>query len=178
VRPERSGRSFELNWSKKLEPKIPMHRLFALTSRYFPAGLLALTLAACHDAPRSNPLDPATTPPVELEVTTPGIATAINTLTWTPYAGAAPFAAYWVLRSNARILEQVDTLDVQSDYYWVLRNTVRKVDTLAVFADPRRISFVDTIRAGDRLKTLAYRISVINTGGFEVTSEEKEPVEE
>ena len=41
----------------------------------------AVLLAACHDAPRNNPFDPALTPPVELEVALDDTA-GTATLTW------------------------------------------------------------------------------------------------
>jgi hypothetical protein len=48
-------------------------------------------LVACHDARRENPLDPALTPPVELQVALDDTA-GTATLTWSAYAGDQPFA--------------------------------------------------------------------------------------
>ena len=151
-----------------------MHRFFALLARYFPAGLLALILVACHDAPRNNPFDPGATPEMAVEATRDENGDSA-TLTWTRYAGPTPFAAYWVLRSISRRVDQVDTLDTLSrDDFWVLRNTVRKVDTLAVIADPAQTSFVDVSLVANI--SYVYRISAINTSGVEVTSRESAPV--
>ena len=70
--------------------------------------LAGLLLSACHDAPRENPLDPALTPAVDLQVTLDESA-GTATLTWSPYQGDQPFAAYRVLRNPTRSTE-VDTL--------------------------------------------------------------------
>ena len=66
--------------------------------RLLPIALLALL--ACHDSKRENPFDPVLTPAPQLQVALDDTA-GTATLTWTPYEGEAPFAAYWVLRRAA-----------------------------------------------------------------------------
>ena len=109
--------------------------------------VVLLFLAACgHDSVRDNLLDPLLTPPVELQVAlddTSGTAT----LTWTPYQGEAPFAAYWVLRA-------LQASDV--------------VDTLVVITDLSQTSFVDSTSLSGLF--YSYRISAVNASGLEVPS--------
>jgi hypothetical protein len=69
-----------------------------------------LLCAACHDAPRNNPFDPALTPAVEVQAALDDTAGAVA-LTWGRYQGQEPFAGYRVLR-KVRGLEAVDTLEV------------------------------------------------------------------
>jgi|GEM_PF-1585933 hypothetical protein len=147
-----------------------MFRLFA-PSRRLAASLLILSLAACHNAPRNNALDPAATPEVELEARPDESSDAV-VLTWTRYAGAIPFGQYLVLRQTG-VLRAGDTLDVNSNYLSVYQN-VPKVDTLAAIADLDQTSFVDTELVANI--TYTYRVSVVNAGGFEATSRESEPV--
>ena len=117
--------------------------------RWRPAGLLILTLVACHDAPRDNPFDPELTPAVELEVALDDTAGTL-TLTWTPYEGEQSFAEYWVLRNVAERT---------------------RVDTLVEIVEAGRTSFVDTSLAPNT--AYVYRVSVVNASGFEQSSEEK-----
>ena len=114
------------------------------------AIVLLLGLAACHDAPRTNPFDPALTPPVELQVALDDTA-GTATLTWTRYEGQQSFREY-------RVLRKVPGLE--------------KVDTLAYIAAVDQRTFVDSslMPATDYL----YRVSVVNSGGLEVPSPEEE----
>lgn len=112
-------------------------------------ALLGLLLFACHDAPRKNPFDPALTPAVEL-------ATALNdttgtvALTWTPYAGRQPFAAYWILRK------------IQG---------IEAIDTLAVQPEVDQTTFIDSSLAPNT--TYDYWIAVVNASGFAVASQQQ-----
>ena len=117
--------------------------------RWFPAGLLVVALAACHDAPRDNPFDPELTSAVEMEMTLDDTAGTV-TLTWTPYEGEQPFAEYWVLRK---------------------RGGMEAVDTLAVLSQMSQTIFVDSSLAAHT--DYVYRVSVVNTSGFEQSSDEK-----
>ena len=82
--------------------------------RWFLLPYLALVaLAACHDARRANPLDPALTPAVtDLEAVVSDSAGTVL-LTWRPYEGQMPFDHYLVLR-KVKGLEAVDTVGVVS----------------------------------------------------------------
>ena len=115
-----------------------------------PLCLLILLLLGCgHDTKRENPLDPALTPAVELQIAlddTSGTAT----LTWTPYAGAAAFTEYRVLRN-------------------VLAQQV--VDTLFVTSDASQTTLIDTSLAPNTAYT--YRISVASAGGFVAVSQQQ-----
>ena len=119
-----------------------------MSGRWVLPGLLGLALTACHDAPRSNPLDPGGTPVVEVQVVQDTEATRA-TLTWTPYEGPASFSEYWVLRNIAKAIE---------------------ADTLAIIGDVGQTSFVDTALASNVPYT--YRVSVVNSSGFEFPSQE------
>ena len=121
-----------------------MLRLLAISSRWWPAGLLVLS--ACHDAPRDNPFDPELTPAVELSVALDDMAGTV-TLTWTPYEGETLFAAYWVLR-------KVPGLEA--------------VEKLAEIGEVGITSYVDTTLRPNL--AYSYRVSVVNTSGFEVAS--------
>jgi len=123
-----------------------------MRGRWVLLGLLGLAPASCHDAPRGNPLDPGGTPAVEIQVSQDAEATTA-TLTWTQYGGAAPFAEYRVLRNIAK---------------------AAAVDTLAVFSDVGQTSFVDTALVDNVPYT--YRVSVVNSSGFEFPSQESEQV--
>ena len=110
------------------------------------AGLLPL-LGCSHDSARDNPLDPELTPPVELQVALDDTA-GTATLTWTPYEGEAPFAAYWIIR---------------------IAQAPEVVDTLAVLSDAAATQYIDsTLVTGS---FYSYRVSVINDAGLEVPSQ-------
>ncbi|MEW6749769.1 MAG: hypothetical protein AB1505_02175, partial [Candidatus Latescibacterota bacterium] len=118
------------------------------------AGSLAVVLGAllvvtCHEAPRDNPLDPELTPPVELAVALDEALGAV-TLTWAQYEGRQPFAQYRVLRNvvSSAVVEPLDTL------FEVTRTT-----------------YVDTTLAPNT--AYVYRVTVVNTAGFEVASAEQ-----
>lgn len=104
--------------------------------------------AACHDAPRNNPLDPALTPPVELQVTLDP-ATGIATLTWSQYTGQQPFREYRVLR---RIADRV------------------KADTLATIPSIATTYFLDADIEPDL--EYRYRVETVNQAGFAFSSPE------
>ena len=108
-------------------------------------GLLGL-VACSHESKRDNPLDPELTPAVELAVALDDTAGSV-TLTWTPYQGEAPFAAYWVLRA-------LQASDV--------------VDTLVVITDLSQTSYVDSTSLTGLF--YSYRISTVNKFGLEVPS--------
>ena len=117
-------------------------------SLWWLAGPLLLALACGHDSPRDNPLDPTLTPPVELQVVlddTVGTAT----LAWTRYEGEAEFGEYWVLRNTDKSTE---------------------VDTLVRITAQSQAGYTDTSLA-PRID-YAYRVSIVNAGGLEVTSPE------
>ena len=109
--------------------------------------LIGALLCRCgHDATRENPLDPQLTPP-QLEVALADTAGTV-TLTWTPYAGQVPFSAYWVLRQATGLIV---------------------VDTLARFSHVDNLSFTDSLLAIDT--AYDYRVSAVNVGGYEASSE-------
>ena len=111
------------------------------------AGLLLLL--SCHDAPRTNPFDPALTPPVELQVALDDTAgTAI--LTWSRYAGKQPFEEYRVLR---HIAERT------------------RVDTLVHLPVVEQTAFVDTTLEPNT--AYVYRVETLNAGGYAAPSEER-----
>ncbi|MEW6754876.1 MAG: fibronectin type III domain-containing protein [Candidatus Latescibacterota bacterium] len=115
------------------------------------AGLLLPAVVACHEASRDNPVDPALTPPVDVEVTVDDTA-GTATVTWSAYGGSPPFAAYWVLRQPQGVTD---------------------ADTLVKIADPHTLSFADTSLQPDR--QYAYRVSTVNTAQLEVTSQACRP---
>lgn len=80
--------------------------------------------AACHDAPRDNPFDPALTPAVEVQAALDDTA-GVATLTWSRYQGQQPFVGYQVLR-KVRGLEAVDTLGMvnQPEVTFFVDNTL------------------------------------------------------
>ena len=111
--------------------------------------LVALLFWACHDAPRTNPFDPALTPPVELQVALDDTA-GTATLTWTRYEGKQPFREYRVLR---HIAERT------------------RVDTLALIPEVGQTSFADTTIEPNT--AYVYRVETLNAGGYAAPSEEK-----
>ena len=120
----------------------------AIRSRRCLLGPLLLALACAHDAPRDNPLDPQLTPVVDLQVNLKD-TTGAATLAWTPYEGKADFAAYWVLR-NISESTRIETLEI---------------------SDPRQTTHTDTALRPNT--AYVYRVSVVNTDGFEQPSDEK-----
>ena len=128
---------------------------------------------ACHDARRSNPLDPESRPAVAVSVSQDA-ARREAIVEWTPYSGATPFEEYVVLRSSARFLdEHGDTLFTTPDFLFVSSKT-RKVDTLAVISDQHQTSFVDRSLAANI--SYVYRVSVHTVGGLKVASHDSAPV--
>ena len=113
------------------------------------AGVFALALAGCHDAPRKNPFDPELTPGVEVTVAT-SAETGTAVVDWTAYDGKQPFAEYWVLRQVQGLVS---------------------VDTLAVIPDEDLTTYTDSLMAPNT--AYEYRISVANTSGFEATSDSR-----
>lgn len=113
---------------------------------------VGLLLCGCHDASRSNPMDPALTPEVSV------LAVALDhdqgqvRLTWTPYAGRQPFAAYRVLR-RAQGTDRVDTVAT----IWSSAQTTWADTTLQDFGAER---------------VYAYRVSVTNQSGYTAISAE------
>jgi len=119
-----------------------------LSSLWWLTGPLLLTLACSHHSPRDNPLDPTLTPPVQLQVALDDTA-GTATLTWTKHQGEAVFAEYWVLRNIDKSTE---------------------VDTLVRISDQPRAAYTDTSLLP--YTDYAYRVSIVNAGGLEVTSPE------
>ena len=117
------------------------------TKPWLLAGLLCSLVTCSHDSKRDNPLDPALTPPVQLQVTL-NDAAGTTTLTWTPYEGKTAFARYLVLRN-------------------ISDRTV--VDTLNVVDDLSQTSYIDSTMEANT--SYRYRISVINAAGFEMPSQ-------
>jgi hypothetical protein len=116
--------------------------------RWLPVVFL-LVLGCSHEARRENPFDPTLTPAVQLAVALDDTA-GTATLTWTPYAGEAPFAEYQVLRHIAQST---------------------RVDTLACIDAPTTLSYVD---ASVRQHTAyVYRVASLSTSGYAVTSAER-----
>jgi len=115
-------------------------------SLWWLATPLLLALACSHDSPRDNPLDPTLTPPVELQVALDDTA-GTATLTWTRYEGEAEFGEYWVLRNIDKSTE---------------------VDTVARIVEQSEVAYADTSLAPNT--DYAYRVSVVNTGGLEISS--------
>ena len=111
--------------------------------------LVGLLLNSCHDAPRKNPFDPTLTPSVELSVELDD-ATGTAMLAWTPYAGKADFAAYRVLRN-------------------IFEST--RIDTLHEITDPRQTAYTDTTLQPNT--SYVYQVCVVNTDGFEQSSDPK-----
>ncbi|MEW6751077.1 MAG: fibronectin type III domain-containing protein, partial [Candidatus Latescibacterota bacterium] len=103
-------------------------------------------LSACHDAPRDNPLDPVSTPPVELSAALDE-ATGTATLSWSPYAGTHPFAEYRVIRKVQGM--EADTM-------------------LAAIPDPDQTAYADTTLAPG--VAYQYRVVAVNASGFAAPS--------
>ncbi|MBI2504929.1 MAG: fibronectin type III domain-containing protein [Candidatus Latescibacteria bacterium] len=103
-------------------------------------------LASCYDAPRDNPLDPALTPAVELQVALDDTA-GTATLTWSQYEGQQPFREYRVLRNE---VERT------------------RVDTLVHIPAVEQTNFVDSSLAP--ATAYEYRVTVVNAGGYEASS--------
>ena len=121
-----------------------MRRLLPILPGWPLVGLLLV--AACYDARRENPLDPALTPPVALSVAMDD-SSGSAVLTWTRAQGQGDFAAYWLLRK------------IQG---------FEAVDTLAVLTDPDQTSFTDTTVIQGA--AYSYRVSIVNEAGLEVSS--------
>ena len=136
------------------------------------AAMSALVMLSCHNAERSNPLDPESTPGVI--VTAEQDSRESATVLWTRYEGANPFAEYWVLRSTSSNPPSTAITVEVTDEFISVTNVVPRVDTLAVVTDPQATSFEDTTMVANI--GYVYRVSVINARGLEVTSEESAPV--
>ncbi len=112
-------------------------------SRHF---VFCLGLLACdHDARRENPLDPALTPPVILQVISADVSSGTVSLAWSPYDGSQELSVYRVLRNVAARV---------------------RVDTIAVLG-AEYDAYTDS---GLAPGTYSYRISALNVAGFEATS--------
>jgi len=130
---------------------------------------IGLWLASCHNSERSNPLDPEATPGVSIGVAEDGDGTA--TISWTPYDGTAPFGKYLILRRISSLSADVDTVAVEEDHLVI---HVSLPDTVATISDATQTSFVDRSLVANQ--SFIYRVSVINAGGFEISSPESAPV--
>ena len=134
---------------------------------------LALTaLTACHDAPRSNPLDPDSEVDATVAVTVERIENAA-TVRWTRYDGPLPFGEYLVLRNSTQIPPAEESRSETEDFVQVTTTAV-KVDTLAVIVDPDEIVYQDTTMVPNA--EYVYRVSVISSSGIEFASEQSDPV--
>jgi hypothetical protein len=105
-----------------------------------------LFLLSCHDAPRTNPFDPALTPAVELSVALDDTA-GTATLTWTPYEGQQPFREYQVLRREEKLVQ---------------------IDTVARLAEQDQTFFADTTLKPE--VDYLYWVEVVNQAGFPAPS--------
>lgn len=108
--------------------------------------LAVLLLAGCHDARRESPLDPELTPATALAAVLLD-STGVVQLTWETYTGDTDLAEWWVLRNEANSL---------------------LVDTLARVQPGTTPAFADSTAAPDT--RYEYRVSVVNTQGFETPS--------
>jgi len=111
--------------------------------------ILGILLAACHDAPRKNPFDPALTPGVALVSATIDSTRGDVQLKWTPYIGTQEFSHYLVLRKIPELTA---------------------VDTVARIGDAGQNTFIDS--SVSLYQDYAYRIAVSNQTGFTVDSPE------
>ncbi|MBI2502335.1 MAG: hypothetical protein HYW07_03775 [Candidatus Latescibacteria bacterium] len=109
-------------------------------------GFSLLLLSSCYDAPRTNPFDPALTPPVELQAALDDTA-GIVFLTWSRYEGRQPFKEYRVLRN---IAERT------------------RVDTLARLPVAEETHFLDGTIAPDL--DYLYRVEAVNQADFAAPS--------
>lgn len=128
---------------------------------------VGLTLASCHDARRSNPVDPGATPDLDIAVSAGDDGTAL--ITWSPFTGEKVFSHYLLLRRNsARAL--VDTMAV-FDEYSILH--VSHPDTVARISDRGATSYSDTLVAN---LSFVYQVFVVGARGFISGSAESAPV--
>ena len=142
------------------------------TSRLAQLSAAILILAGCHDARRSNLLDPGGTAPVAVDVSQDESGDV--TIAWTDYAGEHPFVEYRVQRSNARGHEgQIDTL-VELSEYSLTTTAIKLAHTLAVIKDPNLTSFVDTSLVP--YISYVYQVSVVTFRGLEVSSTKSKSV--
>jgi hypothetical protein len=140
-------RKFNNSGAAMTSVRIPSHRIAGygrIPFWYLLGGLFFL--ASCHDAPRTNPFDPALTPAVELSVALDDTA-GTATLTWSRYEGEQPFQEYRVLRNE-------------------IGRT--RVDTLAHLGNLDQTAYVDTSLALDT--DYRYWVEVVNAGGYAAPS--------
>lgn len=105
---------------------------------------LAVLLACSHDVDQRNPLDPALTPPVALQLAVDD-SNGVIQLSWS--AAEGQFAAYWVLRRPSGLVA---------------------VDTLSVITDVATTAFVDSSVVQGT--SYGYRVSTVNDAGLETPS--------
>ncbi|MEW6754268.1 MAG: hypothetical protein AB1505_25285 [Candidatus Latescibacterota bacterium] len=106
-------------------------------------------LAACHDHPRDNPLDPTLTPQVAITTVTVDTLAGTARIEWTPYAGSQPFGEY-------RVIRKVQGMEADT--------------TLGVLTEVAQTAFEDTTVEPDR--DYRYWVAVVNRGGLVVRSAE------
>jgi hypothetical protein len=128
----------------------------------------SLLMASCHDARRSNPVDPAGI--VDVDIAVSAVEDSTATIAWTPYTGDVEFSHYLVLRRTDELGATADTVEVLDDR-WVIH--VSRPDTIARIEDLSVTSYTDTVIPNI---PFTYQVSVINAGGLESTSVESAPV--
>jgi len=96
------------------------------------------------------------------------------TIIWDRYDGAAPFAAYWVLRSTARRLPDINSTTTTTEQFTNVATVEPRVETVAVIADPQITTYEDNSLVANL--RYVYRISVVNANGLEVTPATTVPV--
>ena len=134
-------------------------------------GVLS-ALAACHDARRNNPIDTGAISAVVVTVEQANREAA--TISWTQYDAPAPFAAYWVLRSTARGLPEINTTTTTTEQFITVAAVEPQVDTVAVIDDSQITAYEDDSLVANL--SYVYRVSIVNTHGLEATSQASAPV--
>ena len=118
----------------------------ATANRVFGVLLALSALCSCHEAPRSNPMDPTLTPAVTLTAALDDTAGTV-TLTWSQYSGDQAFARYLVIRNKTERI---------------------RPDTLARIYSIAQTTYVDsTLQPSTGYD---YRVEVVNSAGLPVSS--------
>jgi hypothetical protein len=116
------------------------------------ASAVGVFICSCHDAPRSNPMDPVLTPEVSVTAAELDHETGVVRLTWTRYVGRQPFATY-------RVLRRAEGAD--------------RTDTVATIGSATQTAWADTtLRDFGADRVYVYRVSVTNASGYSAVSRE------